>query len=164
MKIKIFCIIISVFLIGAVTLNAQKKAVKYNNNVLYYYTLLDRQIAKFHQSIWDSTYTVQDLVDEYDFTIMLHEKNYKQVKDISPLRKDPGFLEAVINFYKNVEIVYNNEYKQIIDMYTAEDWEDDFSQKIYDLDNQAINKLIREERKVTNAQQEFADIYELELD
>jgi len=135
----------------------------YNDNVLHYYTLLDEQIADFEEALWNEDYSVKQLQKEYDRTLEIYNKNFKQLKKIKPLKKDPGFHKAVVEFYKGVKKGLDNEYKQIMKMYNADEWKDSYGEKIYELDEQIVDKLIELEGKVTDSQEEFAKVYDIEL-
>jgi len=141
----------------------EQDPIEYNDEVLGYYTELDEQIADFETALWDGDYTIEDLEAEYDYTMLIYDLNYDLVKDIAPLKNDPGFHAAVVEFYDGVKDALDNEYKEIVDLYTSDDWQDDFIDRIYDLDDVVLEKLIDLENKVTDAQQEFADAYDITL-
>lgn len=141
----------------------EQDPVEYNNEVLDYYTELDDQIEQFASSLWDDDYSIDDCQVEYDKVMTIYNTNYDLVKAITPLKNDPGFHAAVIEFYDGVKNALDNEYKQILDMYNSDDWQDDFSDKIYDLDDAALDKLIDLENNVIDSQQEFADAYDITL-
>ncbi|MBN2663661.1 MAG: hypothetical protein JXR68_08415 [Bacteroidales bacterium] len=141
----------------------EQDPIEYNDEVLGYYTELDEQIAQFETALWDGDYSIEDLQTEYDKTLSIYNANYDLVKAIAPLKKDPGFHAAVVAFYDGIKVALDNEYKQILDLYNSDDWQDDFIDKIYDLDDIVLEKLIELENKVTDSQQEFADAYNITL-
>ncbi len=133
--------------------------VEYNDYVLKYYTELDEQIAAFATAIMDNTHTLEELEDEYDYTMQIYEDNYDIVKDIEPLSKDPGFQPSVEKFYEGVKDALDNEYKEILELI-----EDDAStEEINEVNDKILDKLISLENDVIDAQQEFADEYDISL-
>lgn len=163
-KINLFLGLVAVFGLSFMfTSCGEQDPIEYNDEVLGYYTELDEQIADFETALWDGDYSIEDLQAEYDYTLLLYDLNYVLVKAITPLKKDPGFHASVIEFYDGIKSALDNEYKEIMDLYNADDWQDDYIDKIYDLDDAALDKLIELEGKVTDAQQEFADAYGITL-
>ena len=136
--------------------------VAYNNEVLYHYTLLDNQIAKFEGTIWDKDATVANLKKEYKMAKNIYKYNGPALKAIKQSSKDKYFLPTVIQFYEVVNGTLENEFKQIMDMYSKE-WEDSFGTKISELDQKAVNKIVEAEQKVIDNQKKFADENDLNL-
>jgi len=130
--------------------------VDYNNEVLYHYTLLDNQIAKFEGTIWDKDATVSDLLKEYKMAKNIYKYNGPALKAIKQSPKDKYFYPTVIQFYEIVNNTLENEFKQIMDMY-SQDWQDSFGTKITELDKKAVNKILEAEQKVIDNQKKFAD-------
>jgi len=133
--------------------------IEYNDYVLKYYTELDEQIAAFATAIMDNTNTLEELEDEYDYTMQIYEDNYNIIKDIEPLSKDPGFQPSVEKFYEGIKDALDNEYKEILELI-----EDDAStEEINKINNKVLDELISLENDVIDAQQEFADEYDISL-
>lgn len=138
--------------------------VEYNNKILDIYTELDNQIAAFETALWDSTYTISELDREYKLVYGVYCANYDELISIETIKNDPGFHESVVDFYNGVKIALDNEYKQIMNMYLADEWEDVYYDKIYDLDDQVLDKLITLENIVIEKQEKFADIFDINLE
>lgn len=141
----------------------EKDPIEYNDEVLFFYTELDEQIAQFENYLWADDVTVEEMQQEYDKTMTIYEDNYDVLNAIEPLKNDPGFHATVVEFYDGVKNALDNEYKQIMDMYNADEWEDEFMDQIFDLDDAAIDRLIELENKVTDIQQDFANAYGITL-
>lgn len=154
-------IITALFLV--VSSSGKSDPIDYNDEILGYYTELDDQIAVFEAALWNPDYTMKELEYEYDKVYRIYYANYDALKEIKPLRKDPGFLESVINFYDGIKEGLDNEYKQIMNMLNADKWLDSYNDKIIDLDDQVLDKLIDLENKVIDKQEELAEIYEFDL-
>lgn len=144
--------------------NSLKKddPMEYHDKLVYQYTLLDNQIVVFTKSIWDSTYTVEDLVDEYELTKNIVKYNLPELKEMKELKGDPGLLTSVIDFYESVNNTLENEYAQIISYYSGS-WDDSYGDKIYDLDSKAVEMLIEKENAVIDQQQRFANAFDFDL-
>ena len=136
----------------------------YHDNLIIAYTELDKQIADFSFGIWDTTYTVANLVDSYDENQAIIEKNLTKLKEISELVDDPGLLISVIDFYENVKKILNNEYAEILSFYEKDIWDESFNQKISKLDNQAIEVILDKENEVIKQQELFAIAYGFTLE
>ena len=136
---------------------------EYNDAILTYYTELDDQIAVFESALWDSKYSIDELQYEYDKVYRIYNYNYKPLKKIKPLKDDPGFHKNVVNFYEGVKDGLDNEYKEIMEMFSADEWLDSFEDKIYDLDDNVLDKLIPLEDAVIEKQKGFAEAYDFEL-
>ncbi len=156
--------LIAVFSLSVIFSSCETRdPVDYNDEVLGYYSELDEQIADYATALWDESYSLDELQDEYDKTVQIYENNYDLLTEIKPMDKDPGFHKSVIDFYEGVKDKLDNEYKQIMDYYNADEWEDSYTDKIYELDEQAFDALIEMENDVIDAQQEFADEYDITL-
>lgn len=134
----------------------------YNDSVLYYYTLLDNQIADFHKAIYDNDVTVDDLNNQFKLVKDIHDKNYPLLKKIKPLKEDKWFYESVVNFYDQVNSSLENEFKQIIGYY-SKTWDDSYGPKIDALDQKAVDDIIKYEDAVIDAQKKFASHYGISL-
>jgi hypothetical protein len=136
---------------------------EYHDKLVYQYTLLDRQIVALTTGIWDTTYTVEDLVDEYEMTQNIVKYNLPELKEMNELKDDPGLLTSIIDFYESVDDALENEYAQIISFYTGT-WQDSYGDKIYDLDAKAVEMLIEKENAVIDQQERFANAFNFDLD
>lgn len=137
--------------------------VDYNNEVLYNYTMLDKQIAKFHTAIFDKDVSLDDLRKEYKMCQKICKYQGKYLRNIKQHPKDKYFLPSVIAFYTTVESTLNSEYSKIMDYYNKT-WEESFAQKITDLANKAADKIIKGENFVIDSQQKFANENDLRLE
>ena len=136
---------------------------EYHDDIIFAYTELDNQIYELSSAIWDTTYTVEDLVDEYELCENIIEHNLSDLQETKKLVDDPGFLESVIDFYESVDKTLNNEYSQILSFYEGE-WEDSYGEQIDDLDSKAVDMLIEKEDIVINQQKRFANAYGIDLE
>lgn len=161
-KINLLSIVLLFVGIGILSGCDMRDPVEYNDEIIDYYTEMDTQIANFIDAIWDEDYTIEDLQAEYDKTLDVYKKNYDDLVAIEPLKKDHGFQANVVNFYDICKDVLDNEYKEVMGMYNVE-WEDDFSDKIHDLDDKASDKISNGEDDVIDSQKEFADAVGLTL-
>ena len=135
----------------------------YHDDIVYDYTELDNTLAEFSTGIWDSTVTLEDLQDMYDRCQEIIDHNFQNLKDTKTLKDDPGLLQSVIDFYQVADDALNNEYEEVMSYYEKDTWEDSYSDKIYDLDNAATDKIIKKEDNVIDEQKKFADAYGFDL-
>lgn len=151
------------FILSFSSTNAKAQTLTdYNNQVLYYYTLLDNQVAKFEAAIWDDKATTADLNKEFKLTKNICKYEYPVLKRIETNKKDKYFYKSVVNYYDVVSNVLSDEFQQVMDMYN-QDWKDEFGSKISDLDKQAVAKVIEGEDNVIDSQKKFADENNLDL-
>ena len=137
--------------------------VEYNDDLMVFYSDLDDQIAIFEGALWDSEYTLEDLEDEYQKTKDIYDKHYDDLKAYKPMKEDNGFYESVVDFYDGINDALGSEYKEIMEMFSADEWLDEYNDKIYDLDDKVLDKLITLEEKVVDTQEDFADANDIEL-
>ena len=151
-----FVLLLALFAVLNTSSAKSQNLTAYNNEVLYHYTLLDNQIAKFEGTIWDKEATVSQLKKEYKMAKNIYKFNGPALKAIKQSPKDKYFLPTVIQFYEVVNNALENEFKQVIDMYSQE-WQDSFGTKIAELDKKAVAKIVEAEQKVIDNQKKFAD-------
>ena len=151
-----FVLLLAIFAVLNTSSVKSQDLIGYNNEVLYHYTLLDNQIAKFEGTIWDKEDTVSQLKKEYKMAKNIYKYNGPALKAIKQSPKDKYFLPTVIQFYEIVNNALEDEFKQIIDMYSQE-WQDSFGTKIAELDKKAVAKIVEAEQKVIDNQKKFAD-------
>jgi hypothetical protein len=161
-KINLFSFVLLFVGIGVFSGCDLRDPGEYNDEVLDHYTEMDDQIVEFLGAIWDDDYTVEDLQAEYDKALDVYKKNYDDLEAIEPMSKDPGFHTSVVDFYDICKDVLDNEYKEIMDMYSVE-WQESFGAEINDLDEIAVEKIIDGEDDVIDSQIGFADNYGFEL-
>lgn len=130
--------------------------VEYNDDLMVFYSELDDQIAIFEGALWDSEYTLSDLEEEYQKTRDIYDEHYDDLKALKSMKEDAGFYQSVVNFYDGIDDALANEYKEIMDMFSADEWLDEYNDKIYELDDEVLDKLIALEEEVVNAQEKFA--------
>ena len=135
----------------------------YHDDIIYAYTQLYNQIVELTLGIWDTTYTVEDLVAEYELCESIIEHNLTDLQETEALEDDPGLLKSIIDFYESVDKTLNNQYSQILSFYEGE-WDDSYGDLIYDLDTEAVDMLIEKENAVIERQEKFADYYGFDLD
>lgn len=134
----------------------------YFDEVGDYYDIMDEQIVNFVDVLQDTTTTVEDLQQEYDITLNMYNDNIDTLKNMKAPKNDPGYRTAVIDFYETVKTSLDNEYKQILDMYNSE-WDDSFGEEIINLDDKAIDKIVKGENNVIEAQGKCADAFNITL-
>ncbi len=160
MKIKsINYIIFVVFTSTAITSCQSPDPISYNEKLINYCTELDNQVAKFNKNVSKKEYSFEDIQAEYNYTIRIYEENYKLLKKIKPMKKDPGLHKSIVDFYDGIKKIFNNEYKKILKLYKK----NKNNKNIDEINNQARSKIIDLENNVTKFQKKFAEIYEIEL-
>lgn len=141
-----------------------QSAIEYNDELTKLYFELDDEIVNFVVVLRSSVNSVEDLNIAYYKTYTAYYKNYYSVKYTIPLKDDPGYLNAIVAFYDAVKNALDVDYKQIIDMYNSDDWQDNYWDLIDDIDENTLQKLIEKENNVVSTQQKFADTFGLKID
>ena len=70
-----FVLLLAIFAVLNTSSVKSQDLIGYNNEVLYHYTLLDNQIAKFEGTIWDKEATVSQLKKEYKMAKNIYKYN-----------------------------------------------------------------------------------------
>ncbi|MBN2893779.1 MAG: hypothetical protein JXL97_18055 [Bacteroidales bacterium] len=135
----------------------------YHDFAIGAYTELDNEIAEFSVAIWDTTYTVDQLVEVYENCQKIIETNLPVLQETETLKDDPGLLLSVLDFYNNVYEIINNEYAEVLSFYEKEVWEDSYNTQIMDLYKKAVDELVEKEDAVIKAQEDFAAAYDILL-
>lgn len=159
---KVLLVLLSMAFFGHGSLKAQSSIVDYNNEVLYYYTLLDNNISLLYNKIYDENVTTADLKKHYQFCLKIVKYSGATVNNLKSIPQDKYFLTAVKQFYSIVGATLDNEFKTIMDYYD-QTWQDSFGQKISNLAETAAKKIIEGENRVIEAQQKFANENNMKL-
>lgn len=164
MKTKILIVLIACIVLTTSALKSQTNTnlVEYNNQILYHYTLLDNYLSYFVNSIYGMNSSESELIETYNFLKKICKYNGEALRSIKPIPTDDCFYKSIVSFYDLANNIINNEYQQIIDMY-SQDWKDDFFQKIMNLEETSTKKIIDGENNVINCQEKFAAKNKLNL-
>ncbi len=84
------------------------------------------------------------------------------MRAIKPISTDDCFYKSIVSFYDITNSIINNEYQQIIDMYSQE-WKEYFGEKIMNLEETSTKKIVDGENNVINCQEKFATKNDLNL-
>ncbi|MCX7696979.1 MAG: hypothetical protein N2Z72_04700 [Bacteroidales bacterium] len=160
---KTFLLLVSILILGHLSLKSQNSLVEYNNEVIYYYTLLDNNISLLYTKIFDEKVTVDDLKKQYNFCKKIVKYSGSTVNNLKSIPQDKYFLSSVKQFYNIVNSTLENEFKKIIEYYD-QPWQDHFSEKITNLAETAAQKIIEGENKVIQSQQKFANDNDMKLE
>jgi len=137
---------------------------EYEETIGTYYSKLDDQLVDIIDAIYDSTKTVNDLQNEIDYCQTIIDINLPKLKDMKELSKDPGFLNATIDFYELADDLLSTKFQEIMDIYNdTEPWTDEKGKSVDNLVREISNDVIDGEEDVTSSEEAFAQVYNINL-